>query len=88
MTVERVGPSRSVSVAEAKAHLSELLDAVERGEHVEITRRGKPVADMVPKEAVPTPLTVEFFDEVTAVMTSPQADSAQLIRMMRDGARY
>lgn len=86
--VERVGPSRSVSVAEAKAHLSELLDAVEKGEHVEITRRGRPVADMVPKEAALTPLTVEFFDEVTAGMTSPQADSAQLIRMMRDGARF
>ena len=33
-----------VSVAEAKAHLSELLDRVERGEEVVITRRGKPVA--------------------------------------------
>ena len=30
-----------VSVAEAKAHLSELLDRVERGEEVVITRRGQ-----------------------------------------------
>lgn len=33
---------------EAKNKLSELLDRVERGERVVITRRGKPVAEMVP----------------------------------------
>ena len=32
-----------VSVAEAKAHLSEILDRVEAGESVVITRRGKAV---------------------------------------------
>ena len=34
----------SVSVAEAKAHLSEILDRVEAGEEIIITRRGKAVA--------------------------------------------
>lgn len=38
---------RSVGTFEAKNKLSELLDAVERGEEVEITRRGKPVAKLV-----------------------------------------
>lgn len=33
-----------VSVAEAKAHLSALLDAVQAGEEIVITRRGQPVA--------------------------------------------
>jgi prevent-host-death family protein len=33
-----------VTVAEAKAHLSELIDRAERGEPVRITRRGKSVA--------------------------------------------
>jgi antitoxin (DNA-binding transcriptional repressor) of toxin-antitoxin stability system len=32
------------SVAEVKAHLSAVLEAVERGEQVIITKRGKPVA--------------------------------------------
>ncbi|MFT4241841.1 MAG: type II toxin-antitoxin system prevent-host-death family antitoxin [Acidovorax sp.] len=35
---------QTVSVAEAKAHLSALLDAVLEGEEVVITRRGQPVA--------------------------------------------
>jgi prevent-host-death family protein len=33
---------------EAKNKLSELLNRVERGERVVITRRGKPVAELVP----------------------------------------
>ncbi len=35
----------------AKTHLSRLLDQVEQGEEVIITRRGKPVAKLVPVEA-------------------------------------
>ena len=34
----------TISVADAKAHLSELLDRVEAGEEVVITRRGKAIA--------------------------------------------
>ena len=32
------------SIAEAKAHLSALLDQVARGEVITLTKRGKPVA--------------------------------------------
>lgn len=38
----------SVGAFEAKTHLGELLDRVERGEEVLITRRGKPVARLCP----------------------------------------
>ena len=37
----------SVSVYDAKTHLSRLLDAVEAGEEVVITRNGHPVARLV-----------------------------------------
>jgi prevent-host-death family protein len=37
-----------VGTFEAKNKLSELLDRVERGEEVVITRRGKPTAKLVP----------------------------------------
>lgn len=39
---------RQIGAFEAKTHLSALLDAAARGEAVEITRRGKPVARLVP----------------------------------------
>lgn len=42
---------REVGAFEAKTHLSELLAAVERGESILITRRGAPVARLVPVEA-------------------------------------
>jgi prevent-host-death family protein len=37
---------KQVSVHEAKTHLSRLLDDVEAGETVVITRRGKPIAKL------------------------------------------
>ncbi len=37
---------REIGAVEAKNKLAELLDAVERGEEVTITRRGKPVAKL------------------------------------------
>ncbi len=39
---------RKVGAYDAKTHLPGLLDAVARGERIVITRRGKPVAMLVP----------------------------------------
>lgn len=39
---------KTVGAHEAKTHLSSLLDEVERGETITITRHGKPVAQLVP----------------------------------------
>lgn len=41
-----------VTAAEAKAKLSSLLDVVEAGQSVVITRRGKAIAELVPRRAV------------------------------------
>ena len=43
---------REVTAAEAKARLSSLLDAVEAGQSVVITRRGKAIAELVPRRSV------------------------------------
>ena len=43
---------RSVGTFEAKTHLSALLEQVERGEEITITRHGKAVARLVPVDAV------------------------------------
>ena len=40
----------TVGAFDAKTHLSSLLKKVEQGEEVLITRRGKPVARLVPAE--------------------------------------
>ena len=47
MTAEQ----REVGVYEAKTHLARLLDEVEQGKSITITRHGKPVARLVPMPA-------------------------------------
>lgn len=38
----------TLRISEFRANMSTILDLVERGETVRITRRGKPVAELVP----------------------------------------
>ena len=40
---------RDIQASEAKTHLPQILDAVERGETVRITRHGRPIARIVPE---------------------------------------
>jgi len=40
-----------ISLREANQHLSRYIKSVERGEELVITRRGKPIARLVPVEA-------------------------------------
>ena len=45
----------TISAREANQHFSKILDAASRGEEVTITRRGKPVAKLVPIEVAEDP---------------------------------
>jgi prevent-host-death family protein len=79
----------TVSVAEARARFSELLDAAEAGETVVITRRGAPVAELTapsrPRRAGKRDL--RWLAEETAKIPRSDVDSGDLVRRMRD-ARY
>jgi antitoxin (DNA-binding transcriptional repressor) of toxin-antitoxin stability system len=68
-----------VTVAEAKAKLSELLREVEAGEQITITRRGKPIA-VLNRPIKPLPSRAEWRAKLPRLTTS----SAELIRQMRD----
>lgn len=48
----------SIGAFEAKTHFSQLLERVERGEEILITRRGKAVARLVPAAAKQDPEAV------------------------------
>lgn len=41
---------REIQASEAKTHFSSLLDAVERGETIAITRHGKIIAQLAPRK--------------------------------------
>jgi prevent-host-death family protein len=72
----------TVTLAEAKAHLSELLNQIEAGEEVIITRRGQPVARLVgvdkPKKAV------ESLAVFRRSMPAWRKASSQLLKELRD----
>jgi len=75
----------TVSVAEAKAHLSELLNQVEAGEEIVITRRGQPIARLAPERKPLNPLPLPSLAEFRATMPESSISSVDLIRQMRDG---
>jgi prevent-host-death family protein len=72
----------TVTLVEAKAHLSELLDKVEAGEQVVITRHGKPVANISPMIAPKKPFRSRA--AFRARMPRLRQSSATLVRQMRD----
>lgn len=74
----------SYSLADAKARLSELVDKVEAGGTVEITRRGKPAARLVPPEKQLKKIDVEALRRLTAKLPMQEQSAADLIREMRD----
>jgi prevent-host-death family protein len=77
----------TVNLAHAKAHLSELLDQVERGEAIVITRRGRPVARIAPIETLKRPIDFRALAEFRKTMPPLPQSSAELIREMRDDER-
>lgn len=74
----------TVTLAQAKAQLSEILNKVEAGEEVIVTRRGKPVAQIsaVPKKLKRLPF--EELAELRARMPSLDRPSYEILREMRD----
>jgi prevent-host-death family protein len=72
----------TVSLATAKAQLSSLLDRVEAGETVIITRRGHPVARLSSAETAKKPIP---FEELAALRASmPHRSTLALLTELRD----
>jgi prevent-host-death family protein len=79
----------SYSVAEAKNNLSKLLDLMLAGEDVTITRRGEPIASLVPTAPIGRAVDVEWVTRHQVIPASgTDFDSAEMIRQMRDEYRY
>jgi len=78
----------AISLADAKAHLSELVDRVEAGDSIDITRRGKPVARLTAVARPRRRVDAAKLQALTATMPPQTQDAADLVRAMRDGDRY
>ena len=78
----------AISLAEAKAHLSELVDHVEAGGSVDITRRGRPVARLTPVRRDRAPIDVSLLRTLTSGLPPDSGGATDWVRSMRDGDRY
>jgi antitoxin (DNA-binding transcriptional repressor) of toxin-antitoxin stability system len=74
----------TVNLARAKARLSEILDKVEAGEEVIITRHGRPVAHLQHPSQARRSLPLDELAAFRATMPSLRRPSAELLREMRD----
>ena len=72
----------TVNLAEAKAKLCHILDRVEKGSEIVITRRGRPVARISP---VSKPLkTLRSLASFRATLTPSAVPAWKIVRQMRD----
>jgi prevent-host-death family protein len=77
----------SHSVAEAKNHLSELIDRALEGESVVITRHGHPVVELKPMARQGRPMTEADLERLRAVrvtLGTPDDDPVSIVERMRD----
>jgi prevent-host-death family protein len=78
----------ATTLADAKAHLSELVDRVEAGDTIEITRRGKPVARLTAVAQPRKRIDVAMLRALTENMPQQDESAGAFVRSMRDGDRY
>jgi prevent-host-death family protein len=73
--------------AEAKTHFLRILDAVEGGESVVITRHGKPVARIIPETQIDQERVKRAMDAIREIRNRTKPVSLQEILEMRDERR-
>ena len=79
---------RRVNLADAKAHFSELIEEAAAGNPVCITRRGKPVAQIIAAEQPRKPIDVAALRAMTDAMPMQPESAGDFIRRMRDKVRF
>lgn len=79
---------RTVSVADAKAHLSDLVAKASGGETVTITRHGKPVAQLTAVDEPRRPVDLAELRALTESLPHQAETAGGFVHAMRDDDRY
>jgi len=78
-----------IGAFEAKKHLSNLLDRVSRGEKITITRRGVPIAMLVPVEVAKAKLThKEIVEGMRKLRKRTKPGKMTVREMVEEGRRF
>jgi prevent-host-death family protein len=80
---------KHVQASELKAKLAELLDEVERGQTLVVTRHGKSIARIVPDEEAASEQSREAMQRILKARKTAFRVTAEELRRWRDeGRRY
>jgi prevent-host-death family protein len=80
---------REIQATEAKAHLPQLLDDVERGETVIITRHGRPIARIVPEAHRRREVIDQAIEGIKALrQRTGKITVAELLSARHEGHKY
>ncbi|MFN3077155.1 MAG: type II toxin-antitoxin system Phd/YefM family antitoxin [Alphaproteobacteria bacterium] len=79
---------REIQASEAKAHLAQLLDEVEQGKTVIITRHGRAVARLVPEPGRRQAEIDKAIADITAGRRRAASVTAEEILSARDEGRH
>ena len=78
----------TVNLADAKAHLSKLVDRAAAGDTVRITRRGRPVAQITAVQRPRKRIDLSALRAMTDMMPLQRESARDLLRQLRDEDRY
>lgn len=78
----------TVGAYEAKTRLAELLDLVQQGETVTITRHGVPVATLTAAQGVRTRPLAEVFAEMREARRGRRVPGATIRDLIEEGRRF
>jgi prevent-host-death family protein len=77
-----------ISLADAKTHLSELVEQAANGEEVIITKCGKPFAVLSAVKAKRQRINAAELRKITDQVPFQTIPAGEFVRAMRDGDRY
>jgi prevent-host-death family protein len=81
-------PIMQIGAFEAKNRLSELLQLVENGEEVTITRHGKPVAKLVPASQYDPARVKRAVEELKEMRKKHRLDGITIKDLINEGRKY
>ena len=79
---------KSIGAFAAKTHLPKLLDRVAKGEAIQITKRGTPVAKLVPPDAVRNADKKAIMEEIRRARKGRRLGKVSLRQLIDEGRKY
>lgn len=79
---------RTIGAFEAKNRLSELLQAVENGEEIMITKHGKPVARLAPVDQFDREKVRKAIEELKELRKGRSLDGIKIKDLINEGRKY